>query len=454
VSAHLAKTPMTALQKAIYALGDHSVSVSLSSLSLVYFTFLVTVAGVEPWLAGTIAWVARLVDAISDPYMGRLSDATTWRLGRRRPYFLIGMLPFGLFFGLLWLTPFSEQASMFFYYLVVYIGLCLSMTVVGVPYMALIPEMSEDYDERTSINTWRSGGAVLGTMIAAVFFGLADWFGGGSDGYARAGALIAVWIVLPWPAVFAVSRESQRRAPTTHSSMRHGLGRVLKHGNYLRLSALYIAGRIAMDLLGLAIPLYIIVWLKRDGDVQWTLLSMLVVVVLSLPLWLRYARRNEKHSIFILGALWWAALLSFMWFAQPDWPRWMLFGVGGLIGIGYAVVDLMPWAMLGEVIDEGERINGERSEGIYNGIFTFIRKVGGASAYMIAGIALSLAGYDSEASEQSDAALTTIRLTASVIPAAFLLIAVLAARGYPLTRARHNELLDALEAGRRPEPTR
>ena len=150
---------MTTLRKAVYGLGDHTVNVSLSSLSLVFFTFLVTVAGVEPWVAGVIAWLARLVDAVSDPLMGRLSDTTSWRVGRRRPYFLIGMLPFGLFFWLLWQTPFSDQTTMFAYYLTVYVGLCLSMTVVSVPYMALIPEMARDYDERTSINTFRAAGA-------------------------------------------------------------------------------------------------------------------------------------------------------------------------------------------------------------------------------------------------------------------------------------------------------
>ena len=69
------------------------------------------------------------------------------------------MVPLGVFFALLWLTPEGGQAIKFAYYLFVYIGLCLSVTVVSVPYMSLIPEMTRGYDERTSVNTWRSAGA-------------------------------------------------------------------------------------------------------------------------------------------------------------------------------------------------------------------------------------------------------------------------------------------------------
>ena len=105
---------LSPLRKLAYATGDHSINISLSSLSLVYFTFLVTVAGLEPWLAGVIAWLARVVDAISDPLMGQFSDRIRWRMERRRPFFLLGMIPLGLFFSLIWFTPFSSQLSMFF----------------------------------------------------------------------------------------------------------------------------------------------------------------------------------------------------------------------------------------------------------------------------------------------------------------------------------------------------
>ena len=424
-------------RKAAYGLGDLSTNTALSALTLVFFTFLVTVAGLEPWRAGLIAWLARLVDAFTDPLMGRFSDGLRWKIGRRRPFFLIGMLPLGFLFALLWRTPYNEQGPMFFWYLFVYIGIALSMTVLSVPYMALIPEMARDYDERTSLNTWRSAGAVLGSMVAASLFEIAEVFGGGAGGYAQAGVLLAIGLIIPWPIVWAASFERSKAPTEQKESLWPALASLFRHPTYVRLCGIYLMGRVAIDLLGLAIPLFVIVWLRRPGDVTWTLLFMLSVVVLSLPLWLRFAQNREKHRILILGSLWFVTCLILIFVGNPDWPRWSLFLIAGGLGAGYAVVDLFPWAMLGEVIDEDALARGTRREGIYNGVFTFIRKVGGASAYMLGGFALSWAGYDSELSTQPEGAIWTIRVLGTLIPAAFLASTLIGLRDYPLTRVRH-----------------
>jgi GPH family glycoside/pentoside/hexuronide:cation symporter len=437
---------LTPLRKAVFGLGDHSVNIVLSCLSLVYFTFLVTVAGLDPWRAGLIAWLARLVDAVSDPLMGRLSDATRWQLGRRRPFFLMGMLPLGIFFSLMWRTPFTAQNEMFAFYLMVYVGLALSMTVLSVPYMALIPEMATDYDERTSLNSYRAAAAVMGTMVAAGFFGIAEWLGGGAEGFATTGLAIAVWLVLPWPFVYAVSFENKVEGPARKIDIRSTLRNLAGHASYVRLCFLYIGGRVSIDLLGLAIPLFITIWLGRPGDVHWALLSTLGVAILSLPFWLLYARRREKHQIFAIGSLWFVACLGVIALGDPSWPRWTMFAISGLLGVGYAAVDLMPWAMIGEVVDENELSSGERSQGVYNGVLTFLRKVGGATAYMVAGFALSWAGFDKEAGEQSPLVMNTIRLLATAAPAIFLLLGLIAVRGYPLTRSRHAEIVARLAA--------
>jgi len=443
-------TPQTLspFRKAIFGLGDHSVNIALSCLALVYFTFLVTVAGLDPWRAGLIAWLARLVDAISDPLMGRFSDAIRWKIGRRRPFFLIGMVPLGIFFSLMWTTPYTAQNEMFFFYLAIYIGLALSTTVVSIPYMALIPEMATDYDERTSLNTYRAAAAIMGTMVAAGFFGIAEWLGGGAEGFAITGMAIGIWMILPWPFVYAVSFENRNEETPPAINIWTTLKNLTQHRTYLRLCFLYVGGRVSMDLLGLSIPLFVTLWLGRPGDVHWSLLSMLGVVILSLPFWLRYAQRNEKHRIFAAGSIWFVFCLALVGIGDPTWPRWSLFAFSGLIGIGYAAVDLMPWAMIGEVVDENELLSGERSQGVYNGVLTFLRKVGGATAYMVAGFSLSWAGFEKGAQHQPEVVTNTIRLLATAAPAAFLLAGLIAARGYPLTRSRHAQILAGLAARR------
>ena len=437
--------PLSPLRKLAYATGDHSINIALSALSLVYFTFLITVAGLEPWLAGVIAWLARLIDAISDPLMGRISDRTRWKLGRRRPFFLLGMLPLGVFFSLIWTTPFSSQIEMFFWYLGVYISLSLSITVLSVPYLALIPEMSTDYDDRTSINTYRAIAAITGTMVAAAFFGIAQALGGEERGFALTGAAIGLWMILPWPLVYWLSfeRKTGAQAPEKNNLVGDIRG-LLRNRTYLRLCGLYIGGRISMDLLGLAIPLYITVWLVRPDDVHWTLLSMLACAVLFMPIWMSLSRRFEKHQVFIAGSIWFSFCLLAIFIAEPSWPVWSLFVMAGLLGVGYAAIDLMPWSMVGEVIDEDSLFHDRKREGLYNGVLTFLRKVAGATAYMFAGIGLSLSGFDQAAGEQPSSALWTIRGLASLAPATFVILGIFAALGYPLTRARHTEIVDEM----------
>ena len=179
--------------KLVYATGDHTVNLSLSALSLLYLFFLTEYAGLQPYLAGLIMWVPRIIDAFTDPLMGRISDRTPWRWGRRRPYFLIGALPFGITFALLWLTPFESQSAKFAYHISVYIALSLCTTVLSVPYLALLPEMARGYDERTSLNTYRAAAAVLGTFAAVGMQGLAEALGG-SAGYAQVGAVAGITI--------------------------------------------------------------------------------------------------------------------------------------------------------------------------------------------------------------------------------------------------------------------
>jgi GPH family glycoside/pentoside/hexuronide:cation symporter len=124
-----------------------------------------------------------------------------------------------------------------------------------------------------------------------------------------------------------------------------------------------------------------------------------------------------------------------------------MFAVASLAAIGYAVADLMPWSMLGDVIDEDELITGDRREGVYVGFFTFLRKLGGASAVLLVGIGLDLAGYAAGGvpnAPQTPFVLETIRVLTSVAPALFLALAIWVALSYPLNRAAHQKILDQL----------
>jgi GPH family glycoside/pentoside/hexuronide:cation symporter len=433
--------------KTLFALGDHTVNIVLSAVSLLYLKFLIDQGGLSPYLAGLVIWIARIVDAITDPGMGRLSDMTRWRGGRRRPYFLIGALPFGFCFALMWLSaPFASEFARFAYYSLVFIGVSLSMTCISVPYLALIPEMARDYDERTSLNTFRSIAAVLGTLAAVGMKSIVDALGGDASAWIRTAAATAVWLVVPWFAVYAVSFERPVESRGASPNFREALRALATHRTYQILATLYILARIAVDLIGAMLLFYFAYSIGREADFAPTLALFLVVVVLSLPVWLAVAKKRDKRTLFIAGAAWWAVIQFVLFFGDSSWSRWILFTVPPLAAIGYAVAEMMPWAMLGDVIDEDELETGERREGMYVGFFTFLRKIGGATAVLLMAFALELSGFvgGPERVAQSEAALLSIRTMTSLVPMGVLLLAIAFAARYPLTRAAHARTVAAL----------
>jgi len=156
--------------KFIYGLGELGPSVAGGTIIPFYYLFFLTdVSGIRPWIAVSLLLVARLWDAFNDPLSGALSDRTRTRLGRRRPFILVGALPMAITYVLLWIVPPGFSGTgLALYYLGAYFLFDLFMTLVTGPYYALMPELSLDSDERTSIVTYRMATSIVSGLGAAV----------------------------------------------------------------------------------------------------------------------------------------------------------------------------------------------------------------------------------------------------------------------------------------------
>ncbi|MBI4831028.1 MAG: MFS transporter, partial [Candidatus Lindowbacteria bacterium] len=124
--------------------------------------FYTTILKFDSALFGIVMLIGQMWDAISDPLMGHISDNTRWKSGRRRPYFLLGSIPTGIMFFLIFSPPFMKSSSLIFIYLTVttlifYTG----RTVFETPYLALAPELTLDYNERTKLSGFKQ---LLGTL--------------------------------------------------------------------------------------------------------------------------------------------------------------------------------------------------------------------------------------------------------------------------------------------------
>ncbi len=138
--------------KLAFGTGDLGAAIVATVQGFFLNAFLLDVAGMRPAAAGAIFLIVKIWDSINDPIIGAMTDRTNTRWGRRRPWLLFGAVPFGLAFFLHWLVPDVGATGKFIYYLVVALLLDTAFTAVNVPYTALTPELSTDYDERTSLN--------------------------------------------------------------------------------------------------------------------------------------------------------------------------------------------------------------------------------------------------------------------------------------------------------------
>ena len=163
--------------KLAYGSGDMGPAITANILVFFLLYFFTNVAGLDAGLAGSILAIGKIGDAINDPIAGVLSDRTRTRWGRRIPWMLFGAIPFGIFFFLQWIVPsFSADPDvnkwcLFAYYVVIATLFNLAYTVVNLPYTALTPELTQDYNERTSLNSFRFAFSIGGSILSLILAG-------------------------------------------------------------------------------------------------------------------------------------------------------------------------------------------------------------------------------------------------------------------------------------------
>ena len=433
--------------KLIYGLGDHSTNVALVALTMIFPFYLTDVVGMRIGLAGLVPLVGRSADAISDIWMGRLSDRTTWKSGRRRPFILLGMVPFAATFAAIWFPAHIESPSLqFAYYAGVYVLISVSMTVVTVPYQALLLELTDNYYERTSLATFRSVASIIGTLLILITFRpLAAYLGGDDRAWALTGVIFGLWILWPWLPIWWVTYERREARAEGELSTENYFRLLVSNGSFRRLLGLFALGRVAIDLPMALFLHYFTYVIGRPEDFEIVMGVFLVATVVAMPFWLRFARGRDKATVYRYGCIGWIFGLGCLFINQPEWPFSISLVATALAGAGYAVCDMVPWSMVADVADEDEILSGERREGLYVGVFTFLRKFSGAISVAIAFSVLDFVGF--EQGVQNDSSVVwALRILTALVPVIFVFVSSVVARGYTLGAIRHREILEELEA--------
>ena len=443
--------------KIIYGAGDWGTSAASTARNAFWFVFLTNVVGVNPALAGTVVLVGKLWDSINDPLIGMISDRMDTRWGRRRPFLLFGAIPFALTFILLFLIPPTDNANwLALYYAIVYLLFDTMYTIVNVPYTALTPELTSDYDERSDLAGWRISVSILAALVTGAFFTLlaedvfGRWFGL-QTGYALTAVIWSFSLAIPL--LFLAKHIEEPDRPPNNEPMRplQTFKDVFNNRPFRYAAAIYLLSFTATDVMLVVFIRYLVDYVRvSPGFDNFIIALFLAIAFISMPLVVKMMHLMGKRKTYIMSMILFIIALGLMATVRPGEQN-RLIGVAILVGIGYGAANAVPWAMVADVVEVDELRTGKRREGVYAGHLVFFRKMASAFAIFLVGQLLALSGFVTSTAggayvEQPESALLTIRLLTTAVPALFFIIAIVIASKYPLTRERYNDIRHQLAA--------
>ena len=443
---------LSKLTKIIYGFGDIGFSMTGTIIAAYFPIFLTDVIGIAPAIAAMALFIGKSWDYINDPLIGHLSDRTRSRWGRRRPFLLFGALPYGLTFAFLWWKPPLEtQTALLVYYTFMFVLYDAAGTFVGMPYFALTPELTEDYDERTDLTSYRMFFSILGGLISFVvpMMIINQMAPENAANVFRMGLIFGTAAALPLFLVFFGTREKSYFKTLERPGLIPSLKAALKNRPFVFSAVIYLFTWTSMHIIEANLLYYIKYVVKRENMSEVIMATIFVTAIFSLPLWDWISKKFNKRMAYIYGIASWAIVQILLITVTAATPLFYLLSLCVLAGLGVGAAHVLPWAMIPDAIEVDELETGERHEGMFYSLVTLFGKATNSIAVPLALAVLDLSGYIPNAAEQPRSTLTGIRLVVGPIPAVLLLGGIIFALLYPLTRQEHHDVVNKLNARRK-----
>ena len=450
-------SPINLSTKVGYGVGELASEITGSVLAFFFLFFLTNVAGLNASLAGLILLIGKVWDAVNDPLIGCLSDRTQSKWGRRYPWMVVGAIPLGICFALLWWIPdVGNETGLFVYYCVVGVLFYIAFTAVVLPYATLGSELTEYYDERTSLVSYKAafsiGGSILGLLIAQGIFSLVDHpqqkyvvVGGICGAIAALSVYLCIWGTYQRFQTLQQKRTQVSRPPTLPILQQVRIA--LSNRPFLLIIGIYLCSWLGVQVTATMLPYFVVNWMQLP-DHHFTQMALAVqgTGLVMMGFWNYLGQRWGKRTVYCVGIPLTLIAQAGLFLLQPG-QLVAMYGIGVLAGAGLAVAYLIPWSMLPDVVDLDELETGQRREGIYYGFVVQLQKIGLAIALFMVGKILDWSGFISSSGEQAnavtqpDSALLAIRLLIGPIPSIVLVGGIILAYIYPITRTFHEEIL-------------
>jgi GPH family glycoside/pentoside/hexuronide:cation symporter len=428
--------------------------------------------GMSPTQVAVILMSLRLWDGVADPVMGWFSDNFRSRWGRRRPFIVAGAILCGLTFPLIWWFPAGMSATATMTWVIGFGALFYTcFTVWSMPYQSMLMEMTPDYDERTRV------AAVRGVLqsISSLAVGFAWWLAlrpvfAGDDGQPSVAngmrylSLIVGFLMIVLgvvPGLLCKERYYERVAKTPRSTrgpfadLGASFRSTLSNKPFLLLCAFtvfFLLGTSIYDSYGRYVGTYYVLGGDWEKSSVYQIYGTFIYVACSLcfiPIFRRLSERSGKIKtlsvalvlVLISGATTW-------WTNTPALPGLMLINTV-FIGAGYAGLWLMIPSMQGDVIDGDELATGERREGSFAAVYSWVLKLSFCAGFLLSGPLLEWTGFDAKrGADQPPEVLYAMRIGYVALPVGALLVALVLLKFFPLTREVMERIRADLEARR------
>ncbi len=433
----------------------------------VFMVVLVMSLNMNPILAGILGALPRLLDALTDPIMGFISDNTKSKWGRRKPYILVGSVITGVSFMVMWqLNPDNSQTYNFVYFLIVSIFFYIGYTIFATPLIGLGYEMTPDYNERTRLMAVSQWMGQIAWMIAPWFWVIIydpTFFESAPEG-ARTlsiwvGALCMILGIMPAlfnkemivPEDEQPSRLSMKELAKNTKEFLIGIKLTIKNKPFLKLcGATFLIFNGFQTIAQFA--MFIIVYYLFNGDkvasgtwpAWFGTISAVATAVVVIPVVTKLSEKYGKKNAFIIATFisiigyalkWWGFDPSNPWLMFMPIP-FLSFGIGGLF--------TLMMSMTADVCDLDELNNGKRREGMFGAVYWWMVKLGTAIALLTSGVVLHFVGFDESVDVQTVSALTNLRIADIIIPVVTALMAIVIIWRYDIDEKRALEIREAL----------
>lgn len=398
-----------------------------TALALYYLTL---VLKMDPALAGLLITLARLIDAFSDPLMGWVTDHTRTRMGRRRPYLLLGAVICGASLPAVFSihSLFDGLPPAWGGVMIVLVFYSLGFTIFNVPYLTIPVEMTRNRIQRLSLMSYRSAfmmvGAMLGTAGAPA---LVEVLGGDTDADAYQtmglmfGALVIVFMLIPFFGTRGAYAAPLEEQPSL--SLWQQVRTVAANRPFVLLIGAKCTQFVALAVLGGTTVFMFTVVLKQPFTLlPWLALATTFTILAGIPFWKWCGQFMTKRRGVLIGAAG-ETLASLTWLlVGPDWTREglivFLLVRGVLAGFFGSAILLYSQAMWLDTIDYDQERTGLRREGLYTSVYVFVERLGYSAGPLLVGLFLGASGFDANLAPENQpaSAVTAVLICMVAIP--------------------------------------